>query len=111
MIKKRIRIKKRRGGPWTVVRDKTLMKYELQELQGHIELKRLQAPSRGDFDPWDEVKEGGNMVKSKTNNKGKVMHGFWIKLKQEHNLEDIKKSGLGRLIGWRSENKEQIFKP
>jgi hypothetical protein len=35
------------------------MKYELQELQGHIELERLQALSRGDFDPRDEVKEGG----------------------------------------------------
>lgn len=57
------------------------MKYELQELQGHIKLERHQAPSRGDFDPQDEVKEGGNMVKSKTNNKGKVMHGFIFKLK------------------------------
>jgi hypothetical protein len=57
------------------------MKYELQELPRLIELEAFHVPSRGNFDPWDEVKEGGNMVKSKTNNERKVKHGFLFKLK------------------------------
>jgi hypothetical protein len=50
------------------------MKYELQELPGFIELEGLQALSRGDFDPWDQVKERGNMVEFETNSKEKVRH-------------------------------------
>jgi hypothetical protein len=40
------------------------------------ESKGLQAPLRGDLDPFDELKDGGYIFEFDTNNKGKDNLGF-----------------------------------
>jgi hypothetical protein len=57
-----------------------------------MEDKGLQAPSRGDFDPLEEVYDGLNMTEFETNNKGYVSHGFMLKLKNAGSPSNIEKS-------------------
>jgi hypothetical protein len=59
-----------------------------------MEDKGLQALSRGDFDPLEEVYDGLNMVESEISNKGDVRCGFLLELKNARNPSDIEKFGF-----------------
>ncbi len=54
----------------------------------------LQAPSRGNFDPLDELYDGLNIVEFEINNKGDVRCGFLLELKNACSPSNIEKFGL-----------------
>jgi hypothetical protein len=56
-----------------------------------MEDKGHEAPSRGNFDPLEEVYDGLNMVEFEISNKGDVRCGFFLELKNAHSPSDIEK--------------------
>jgi hypothetical protein len=58
-----------------------------------MEVGGLQAVSRCNFDPLEEIYDGLNMVEYETNNKIYVRHGFLFELKNARNFFDIETSG------------------